>query len=154
MCTYITKKIIEIPPCAKKVIFSTEFVLLDLNPHFYEVNQEVWKRPCAWRNFKNIFCVLSTPPKKPFRTEKTSIFNFRYVKEVWVSGLLGVNRLPWDILYHFRNLIHNFILWDLFFSGHASDKTHYKGPYDCLKSIYRQQGIRGWYKGLVPMAWR
>ena len=25
----------------KKVIFSTEFVFLDLNPHFYEVNQEV-----------------------------------------------------------------------------------------------------------------
>ena len=40
-CTYITKIFIEIPPCAKKVIFSTEFVLLDLNPHFYEVNQEV-----------------------------------------------------------------------------------------------------------------
>ena len=92
MCTYITKKFIEIPPCAKKVIFSTEFVLLDLNPHFYEVNQEVWKRPCAWRNFKNIFCVLSGYPKKPFRTEKSSIFNFRYVKEVWVSGLLGVKQ--------------------------------------------------------------
>ena len=90
MCTYITKNFIEIPPCAKKVIFSTEFVLLDLNPPFYEVNQEVWKRPCAWRNFKNIFCVLSTPHKKPFRTEKTSIFNFRYVKEVWASVLLGV----------------------------------------------------------------
>ena len=40
-CTYITKRFIEIPPCAKKVIFSTEFVFLDLNPHFYEVNQEV-----------------------------------------------------------------------------------------------------------------
>lgn len=39
-------------------------------------------------------------------------------------------------------------------TGHASDKTHYRGPYDCLKSIYRTQGIRGWYKGLVPMAWR
>ena len=90
MCTYITNFFIEIPPCAKKVIFSTEFVLLDLNPHFYEVNQEVWKRPCAWRNFKNIFCVLSGYPKKPFRTEKPSIFNFRYVKEVWASGLLGV----------------------------------------------------------------
>ena len=38
---YITKKFIEIPPCPKKVIFSTEFVLLDPNPHFYEVNQEV-----------------------------------------------------------------------------------------------------------------
>ena len=42
----------------------------------------------------------------------------------------------------------------VFLAGHASDKTHYKGPFDCLKSIYRQQGIRGWYKGLVPMAWR
>ena len=28
------------------------------------------------------FCVLSTYPKRPFRTEKPSIFNFRYVKEV------------------------------------------------------------------------
>ena len=81
-CTYITKVFIEIPPCAKKVIFTTEFVFLDLNPHFYEVNQEVWKRPCAWRNFKNIFSVLYKYPKKPFRTEKSSIFNFRYVKEV------------------------------------------------------------------------
>jgi len=39
-------------------------------------------------------------------------------------------------------------------TGHASDKTNYRGPYDCLKSIYKQHGIRGWYKGLVPMAWR
>jgi len=39
-------------------------------------------------------------------------------------------------------------------TGAAGDLTHYKGPYDCLKSIYRTQGIKGWYKGLVPMAWR
>eukprot|EP00093_Oithona_nana_P014145 14145.XXX_304979_300326_1 [CDS] Oithona nana genome sequencing. len=39
-------------------------------------------------------------------------------------------------------------------TGTAGDRTHYKGPYDCLKSIYRTQGIKGWYKGLVPMAWR
>ena len=95
------KFFIEIPPCAKKVISITEFVFLDLNPHFYEVNQEVWKRPCAWRNFKNIFCVLYTYPKKPFRIEKPSIFNFGYVKEVWTSGLLGVKlylqfMLCWD----------------------------------------------------------
>ena len=102
MCTYITKFLIEIPSCAKKVIFSTEFVLLDLNPHFYEVNQEVWKRPCAWRNFKNIFCVLSGYPKKPFRTEKPSIFNFRYVKEVWVSGLLGVKTKTMPVQNLFR----------------------------------------------------
>ena len=96
MCTYATKMFIEIPPCAKKVIFSTEFVLLDLNPPFYEVNQEVWKRSCAWRNFKNIFCVLSTYPKKPFRTEKSSIFNFRYVKEVLLCCCLF--SLCWPLL--------------------------------------------------------
>ena len=39
MCTYITKIFIEIPPWAKKVIFIAEFVFLDLNPHFYEVNE-------------------------------------------------------------------------------------------------------------------
>ena len=30
-----TKIFFEIPPCAKNVIFVTEFVLLDQNPHFY-----------------------------------------------------------------------------------------------------------------------
>ena len=49
----IWMKFFEIPPCAKKVICITEFVFLDLNSH--EVNQEVWKGPCAWKNFKNIF---------------------------------------------------------------------------------------------------
>ena len=102
---YITNFFIEIPPCGKKVILSTEFVLLDLNPPFYEVNQEVWKRPPAWRNFKNIFCVLSKYPKKPFRTEKSSIFNFQYVKEVWATGLLGVK----DIIECFYLMI-----WPLF----------------------------------------
>ena len=55
ICRYTTKSFIEIPPCTKKVIFITKFVFSDLNPHFYEVNQEVWKRPYPWRNFKNIF---------------------------------------------------------------------------------------------------
>ena len=97
MCTYITKNFIETPPCAKKVVFITEFVLVHLSPHFYKVNQEAWKRPCAWRNFKNIVCVLlSGHPKNPFRTQKLSIFNFRYVKEVWASGLLGV-KFHWII---------------------------------------------------------
>ena len=30
-----TKIFFEIPPCAKNVIFITEFVFLDINPHFY-----------------------------------------------------------------------------------------------------------------------
>ena len=32
--------------------------------------------------------------------------------------------------------------------------ARYSGPYDVLRSIYRERGIVGWYKGLVPMAWR
>ena len=102
MCTYTTKNFIEIPPCAKKVIFSTEFVLLDLNPPFYEVNQEVWKKPCAWRNFKNIFCVISGYPKKTFKAEKPSVFHFRYVKEVWASGLLGVKASKSQFLFFIK----------------------------------------------------
>ena len=38
-CTYITKKIIEIPPCGKGVIFITEFALLSTNLSFYEVKK-------------------------------------------------------------------------------------------------------------------
>lgn len=30
----------------------------------------------------------------------------------------------------------------------------YAGPYQVLRSIYRDRGIVGWYKGIVPMAWR
>ena len=42
LCVHTSQNFfIEIPPCANNVIFSTEFVLLDLNSHFYEVNQEV-----------------------------------------------------------------------------------------------------------------
>ncbi len=33
-------------------------------------------------------------------------------------------------------------------------RARFHGPYDVLKQIYRQQGIRGWYQGLVVMAWR
>jgi len=91
LCVHTSQKILLKSLHAQRWSFLVLNLYLDLNPHFYEVNQEVWKRPRAWRNFKNIFCVLSTYPKKTFRTEKPSIFNFRYVKEVWASGLLGVN---------------------------------------------------------------
>ena len=37
-------------------------------------------------------------------------------------------------------------------TGH--EKTHFRGPFCVLKSIYQTRGITGWYKGLVPMAWR
>lgn len=30
----------------------------------------------------------------------------------------------------------------------------YRGPIDCLIALYKVQGIRGWYKGLVAMFWR
>ena len=72
------------------VIFSTEFALSSKNLPFYEVKKICWKRLCAWREFYSTSCVLSKYPKEPFGTEKLSIFNFRYVKEVWASGLLGV----------------------------------------------------------------
>jgi hypothetical protein len=44
----------------------------------------------AWREFHFTSPVLSTYPKGPSRAEKSSIFNFGYVKEVCFSGLLGV----------------------------------------------------------------
>jgi hypothetical protein len=37
ICTYNTKKIIETPPCALKVLFITEFAISCKRPHFYEV---------------------------------------------------------------------------------------------------------------------
>jgi hypothetical protein len=41
--------------CAKK---GTEFVFLDQNIRIYEVDQWVWKRLCAWRDFKKNFMVF------------------------------------------------------------------------------------------------
>ena len=85
ICTYITKKFIEIPPCAKCVIFITDFALLSTNLPFYEVKKIFWKRLCAWRNFKNIF-------SRPLFTIIFSpkIFHFEYVNQVWISCILGV----------------------------------------------------------------
>ena len=54
-CRYTTKSLIEITPCAKKVIFITEFAIWCKNSPFYEVNKIFQKRLCAWRNFKIIF---------------------------------------------------------------------------------------------------
>ena len=55
ICTYNTENFIEIPPCAKKVIFITEFAIWCKNPPFYEVKKIFQKRLCAWRNFKIFF---------------------------------------------------------------------------------------------------
>ena len=30
----------------------------------------------------------------------------------------------------------------------------FKGPIDCLMTMYKTHGIKAWYKGLVPMFWR
>lgn len=38
--------------------------------------------------------------------------------------------------------------------GMATPELQYKGPYDVLRSIYRQHGIRGCYKGLACMSMR
>ena len=37
---------------------------------------------CAWRDFNSTSCVLSRYPKRPVRTEKSSIFNIEYVNKV------------------------------------------------------------------------
>ena len=38
--------------------------------------------------------------------------------------------------------------------GLATPESNFKGPYDVLRSIYRQHGIRGCYKGLACMTMR
>jgi len=35
-----------------------------------------------------------------------------------------------------------------------AQQGRFKGPFDCLKSIYREGGLRGCYKGIVPQAFR
>ena len=47
---------------------------------------------CAWREFPYIHFVLSTCHKGLVRIEKSSIFNFPYVKQVWITCLLGVKK--------------------------------------------------------------
>ena len=36
----------------------------------------------------------------------------------------------------------------------ASPDTHYRGPFDVLKQMYLERGIKDCYKGLGAMAWR
>ena len=45
---------------------------------------------CPWRDFNSTSCVLSRYPKRPVRKDNSSIFNFEYVNEAWISGVLGV----------------------------------------------------------------
>ena len=45
---------------------------------------------CAWREFLFTYFVPSTYTNASYRAEKSSIFNFGYVKQVWIRGLLGV----------------------------------------------------------------
>ena len=52
ICRYAKKSFIEIPLCAKKVIFITEFAYWCKNTLLYEVKKIFQKRPCTWRNFK------------------------------------------------------------------------------------------------------
>ena len=53
----VTPQKIEIPPCAKKVIFGAEFVNLGKNPFFYELNKWAQKWPLAWNSKKNVVYV-------------------------------------------------------------------------------------------------
>ena len=93
ICPYTTKNIFEIPPCANNVIFITEFVILVQNPLFYEVNNRVWKRLSAWRNFKNIFCAIWTYHNWSFKPKKSTAFHFDRVNDSWFSHILCVKKV-------------------------------------------------------------
>ena len=85
ICRYTTKSFIEIPPCAKKVIFITEFGIWWQNPSFYEVKKVFQKRLCAWRNLKIIF---SRPFSSSFLGRKYyfgGTFLYRRVNGVFVA---------------------------------------------------------------------
>ena len=86
----LEKIFLEIPPCAKPfsdlLIYFIKVRIFALNYKFSNKNDLV----CAWRDFNFTSCVLSTYPKGPVGTEKSSIFNFKYVNKVWISGVLGV----------------------------------------------------------------
>ena len=53
--TYITKKIMEIPLCAKKVIFITEFTILWKHPPIYEVKKYFLKKALRMEGFQKYF---------------------------------------------------------------------------------------------------
>ena len=75
-----TKIFFEIPPCAKKVIFNTEFVFLDLNPHFlnlhfYEVNElSSLKKALRMEEFQKYF--FQNTFHHHFQAKNS---NFRYI---------------------------------------------------------------------------
>ena len=73
-------------PFSIKWIYLIERRSFDQKYKFSNKNDMV----CAWRDFNSTSCVLSRYPKRPVRVEKSSIFNFEYVNEVWISGVLGV----------------------------------------------------------------
>ena len=85
-----------------------------LNYKFSNKNDHV----CAWKDFNSTSCILSTYPKEPVRTEKSSIFNFEHVNEVWISGVLGVkcgyDKVLWSQIHKSRGE-HFFCnrIWDL-----------------------------------------
>jgi hypothetical protein len=76
------KNIFEIPPCAKPfsdlLIYLIKGGFLPQITKFSNKNVHV----CAWRDFNSTSCVLSRYPKRPVRTEKSSIFNFEYGNEI------------------------------------------------------------------------
>ena len=53
--TYITKNIFEIPPCARPFSDLPCWLSQFSKTKLRQPTGQTWKRPCAWRNFKNIF---------------------------------------------------------------------------------------------------
>ena len=82
------KRIIEISPCAKKVIFITEFAILCKNPPFYEVKKYFPKKALCMEEFQNkfsrpLFTIIFKPKilsLESFTWSKWNMYlNFRYI---------------------------------------------------------------------------
>ena len=46
---------------------------------------------CAWRDFNKTFCGIPTYHKWMFKLQISSIFNFDWAHQSWISGILSVN---------------------------------------------------------------
>ena len=59
----------EIPPCAKHVIFISEFDNFGKNPPLYDIKNISEISACAWRNFQFIFLDHFSSPIRPKMVE-------------------------------------------------------------------------------------
>ena len=65
---------------------------------------------CAWRDFNKIFCGISTYHKWMLKLQISSIFNFDWAHQSWISAVLGVklnSNLLWLEFFLMAKLIGN-----------------------------------------------